>query len=201
MKSLISCIEQLKKEPIAQLIKKRMKEFESIRTKGKKEIFRELCFCILTAGTSAELGIKTINHLGDIIFIGTLQDIEQKLKEVYRFHKIRARYIFDARTSFGNIDLNAKDIREQLVKNIKGIGLKEASHFLRNIGFRNYAIIDFHILDVLSKNNLIQKPKNLSKKTYLEIEEKLKNLAKEVNLSLGEMDLYLWYLETGKILK
>mgnify|MGYP001424685869 CR=1 FL=1 len=201
MKSLISCIEQLKKESISKLIKKRIQEFELMRACGEKEIFRELCFCILTAGTSAELGIKTINHLGNTIFTGTLKDIEQKLKEVYRFHRIRARYIFDARKSFKNLNLNSEDIREQLVKNIKGIGLKEASHFLRNIGFRNYAILDFHIINILSKHKLIQKPKNLSKKTYLEIEEKLKNLAKEVNLSLGELDLYLWYLETGKILK
>lgn len=81
--------------------------------------------------------------------------------------------------------------------------MKEASHFLRNIGFKNYAVIDFHIVDVLVKNDLIEKPKSksLTSKKYLEIEEVLRKLAKETKTNLGELDLYLWYHETGKILK
>jgi len=93
--------------------------------------------------------------------------------------------------------------RDWLVKNIKGLGMKEASHFLRNIGCKNVAIIDFHIVDLLAKNNLIEKPKNraLTGKRYIEIENILKELAEKTNTSLGELDLYLWYEETGKILK
>jgi len=81
------------------------------------------------------------------------------------------------------------------------LGLKEASHFLRNIGFDDYAIIDFHIVDLLVKENLIKRPKTITPKIYLEIETVLKKLAIQVNLTLAELDLYLWYLETGKILK
>jgi len=36
---------------------------------------------------------------------------------------------------------------------------------------------------------------------YLEIENLLREIAKETNLHLGELDLYLWYMETGKVLK
>ena len=79
--------------------------------------------------------------------------------------------------------------------------MKEASHFLRNIGFSNYAIIDFHIIDLLVKEKLITRPKTLTPKRYLEIESILETLAKKTKLSLGELDLYLWYMETGKILK
>ncbi|MCK4901793.1 MAG: hypothetical protein KAS76_00435 [Thermoplasmatales archaeon] len=75
------------------------------------------------------------------------------------------------------------------------------SHFLRNVGFDDYAIIDFHIIDILVDNKLIEKPKTLTKKKYLEIEDLLRKLAKETNLTLAELDLYLWYMETGKILK
>jgi len=58
------------------LIRKRLDEFRKIiKSKDKKEYFRELCFCLLTAGTSAELGIKTINHLGGVIFYGNEEDI------------------------------------------------------------------------------------------------------------------------------
>ena len=49
--------------------------------------------------------------------------------------------------------------------------------------------------------NIINKPKTITKNKYLEIEEKLIDLAKKTNLTLAELDLYLWYTETGKILK
>lgn len=200
MDSLISLVENLKKSEIKQVVDKRMHEFSSV-PRNFEDLFRELAFCILTAGASAELGMKTINHIGDVIFNGSEQDIQRKLKEVYRFHTIRAGYIFNAREAFKKLDINHQDIRNQIVKNIKGIGMKEASHFLRNIGFRNYAIVDFHIVDILANHGVIEKPKTLTHKKYLEIEEVLRELAKETNLTLGELDLYLWYKETGKVLK
>ncbi|MFX1391198.1 MAG: N-glycosylase, partial [Promethearchaeota archaeon] len=64
-----------------------------------------------------------------------------------------------------------------------------------------YAIIDFHIIDILVSYNLIEKPKTLSKSKYLEIEGVLKDIGRRLKLNLAELDLYLWYLETGKILK
>ena len=130
-------------------------------------------------------------------------DIQKKLKEIYRFHTIRAGYLYEARNSFKKVNIHDKDIRNHLVKKIKGLGMKESSHFLRNIGFKNVAIIDFHIMDLLARNGLIEKPKNksLTPKKYLEIENVLKKIAKETGLNLGELDLYLWYEETGKILK
>ncbi len=178
-----------------------MKEFGDVMNLGEKEIFRELCFCILTAGTSAELGLKTIDHIGDVIFNGNEKDIQKKLKECYRFHTLRAGYIHNARDSFKGLDIHDENIREDLVRNIKGIGMKEASHFLRNIGMKDYAIIDFHIADLLVRNGLIEKPKTITPKRYIEIEGVLKGLAEETGTSLGELDLYLWYEETGKILK
>ena len=200
MEQLINLVKSLKSSEIKPVIDKRMIEFESI-PRDFENLFRELAFCILTAGTSAELGIKTVNHLGNTLFSGTEEEIKNKLKEVYRFHTIRAGYLYHARSSFKKLDINSKNIRELLVKNIKGIGMKEASHFLRNIGFKDYAIIDFHIVDVLIKNNLIEKPKTLNVKKYLEIETILRELANELDMSLAELDLYLWYHETGKVLK
>ena len=85
---------------------------------------------------------------------------------------------------------------------MKGLGYKEASHFLRNIGRDDVAIIDRHVLRYLHKNNYIDKiPGNLSRKTYLEIEKILEDIADENDLNLAELDLYIWYYETGKILK
>ena len=87
------------------------------------------------------------------------------------------------------------------MKHVRGLGWKEASHFLRNIGYTDFAIIDFHIIDVLTKYNIIEKPTVLTKRKYLEIEEFLRKIARKSDLNLAELDLYLWYMETGKILK
>ena len=87
------------------------------------------------------------------------------------------------------------------MRNIKGLGYKESSHFLRNIGYDDYAIIDSHILDLLKRNNLVTPPKTLTRKKYLEIEAILRAIATRTDLTLAELDMYLWYMETGKILK
>ena len=200
MDELVKVIDELKNSQISNVINNRMKEFSDI-PRDFNSLFRELTFCLLTAGASAELGIKTINHLGNTIYNGTLEDIQKKLKEVYRFHTIRAGYIFQARENFRKINLNSKTIREDLAENIKGLGMKEASHFLRNIGFKDFAIVDFHIIDILVKNKIIDRPKSLTKNKYLEIEQILKGLADKLKMSLAELDLYLWFLETGKVLK
>jgi len=202
MKAIIKIVEKHKNSHIKEVIDSRMKEFENV-PKNFDDLFRELVFCILTAGTSAELGIKTIDHLGDVIFTGSEKDIQKKLKEVYRFHTIRAGYIYQARENFRNLDINDSDIRINIVQNIKGIGMKEASHFLRNIGMKNVAIIDFHIIDLLVKHGVVEplKPKTMTPKKYLEIEEILKKLSQHTGTNLGELDLYLWYEETGKVLK
>ena len=198
--SLIALVNSLKSSEIKAIVDKRINEFEAI-PHDFENLFRELAFCILTAGTSAELGIKTINYLGETLFSGSEQEIQKKLEEVYRFHTIRAEYLYNARDSFKKLDINHPDIRNQLVQNIKGIGMKEASHFLRNIGFKDYAIVDFHIVDVLVNYSIIEKPKTISQKKYLEIEKILRDLAGQLGMSLAELDLYLWYHETGKVLK
>ena len=86
--------------------------------------------------------------------------------------------------------------------NVKGIGYKEGSHFLRNVGYENLAILDRHVLRVLNEGCIIDCiPNTLTEKRYLAVEEELEGLVDEVGLSLAEIDLYIWYMATGKILK
>ena len=98
---------------------------------------------------------------------------------------------------------NSNDARQWLVDNIKGIGWKEASHFLRNIGYLDLAIIDRHILSNMQEHGLIKanEKKGLTKKRYLIYEKILQQIAEEVEMLPGELDLYLWYRKTGKVLK
>ena len=206
MDNLIKKIISLKDGEIGELINKKIEEFKNIDKNLKEVLFSELCFCILTANFDAEKSIKIQNKLGSNFYVLSEKDIAKKLKKLgYRFPNTRAKYISESIQYVDllqkNIQSNNHEIRNWLIKSVKGIGYKEASHFLRNVGFDNYAIIDFHIVDILVKHNLIKKPKTLTRKKYLEIEDLLKQIAEESHLSLAELDLYLWYVETGKILK
>lgn len=208
MKDLIESIEQLKNSDISNVIETRMKEFSSYLKAPIEDIFTESCFCVMTANCSAEKCIEIHEKINKDFLKLSQEQLSQRFKELgYRFPNLRAAYICENQNFIQNLEDNLnnhveeEELREWIVKNMKGLGYKEASHFLRNIGFKNYAIVDFHIIDVLAKYNLIEKPKTLTKRKYLEIEEKLNQLAGKLNLNLAELDLYLWYLETGKILK
>ena len=185
-----------------------MREFKEIGNGPSDEIFEELCFCILTANFNAERTMKIQRQIEDGFLSFSKSVLAKKLRELgHRFPNRRAEYIVDARKHKNSLRDIAKtfnhddNLREWIVKNVRGIGYKEASHFLRNIGYTSFAIIDFHIIDVLTKHNIIERPKVLTKRKYLKIENLLRKIAGKSNVNLAELDLYLWYMETGKILK
>ncbi len=209
MIELVKTVNRLKKDhTVADVVNERMRTFGENYGKEDMYWFSELCFCILTANSSAKLGIKIQERLGAEGFLNfPLERLKEILKEEgHRFYRKRAEFIAGARefdikrivTSFED----RKDAREWLVKNVKGIGYKEASHFLRNIGYKNVAILDRHILRLMRKHQLIEDiPKSLTRKRYLALEEIVGRLVEPTGMSLGELDLYLWYLQTGKVLK
>ncbi len=208
MKALIKLVSDLKESDIKNIINERINEFIEIGKKDNKILFKELCFCLMTANFNAERAIKIQKEIGDGLINLSEINLAKKLQELgHRFPNKRAEFIVKARQHKNDLReiLNSKneryELRNWIADNIKGLGLKESSHFLRNIGYMDYAIIDFHIIDLLVEYNLIEKPKNISKKIYFEIEKVLEKLGKRLSLNLSELDLYLWYLETGKILK
>lgn len=210
MKSaLFAEIESLKKSPVFDKILERHNDFKSFKNKGEEEWFSELCFCLLTANCSADSGIKVQNALGfDGFYNLSEKKLSQKLRSLgYRFPNRRAEFISAARKEFGvkeNLSSFDSDWEKRfyLVKNVKGLGMKEASHFLRNTGHDNLAILDRHILRAMHENSLIfEMPKSLTPKKYSLLESSLDILAKETGLNHSLLDLSLWYLKTGKILK
>ena len=205
---LLASIEDLKSGEVGKLVDSRMKEFKKLGRKTDNDIFSELCFCILTANFNAERSIRIQDEIGDGFCGMSEPELATKLKSLgHRFPNVRAKYIAEARKHKNHLKQkidnfeSQTELRNWAASNIKGIGHKEASHFLRNIGFTDVAIIDFHIIDVLVKHVLIKRPKTLTPKKYLEIESVLKRLAEKVDMNLAELDLYLWYMETGKVLK
>ncbi len=208
MKLLIEKIKRLKNSEIKILVDSRMKEFEELWGKSSEEIFKELCFCFLTANFNAERSMIIQKEIGNGFLSLPLEELSERLSGLgHRFPNARAKFIVEAREHKDNIKeilgnfKTDEERRRWLVENIKGLGFKEASHFLRNIGHKNIGIIDFHIINLLEKHNLIKRPKTITPKKYLEIEKILKQIVKKTNINLGELDLYLWYLETGKVLK
>jgi N-glycosylase/DNA lyase len=198
LNELLKLIDRLKKSDIKDLIDERIRQFKSVKNKGEEALFIELCFCLMTANFDAARAIKIQNDIGKGFLRLSQEDLAKELRRLgHRFPNARAKYIYEARCHAKSLKLD----RDWLAENIKGLGYKESSHFLRNVGCDDYAIIDFHIIDILVENKLISRPKTLNKKRYLEIEKILKKLADASDLTLAELDFYLWYMETGKILK
>ena len=198
-------------------IAEKMDLFSSVNIISYKDTFLELVFVILAAGTSAELALKTVNalKLDNCVFVQSLDQIVVRLKSCYRFYNLRGKYIFNTREYLENFHKNefAKIFKDNSSHynrrrffssnpGIQGVGMKAASHFLRNIGFDDYAILDKHIINLLKDSGLISKKVSvLNEQTYIEIENILKVIALRHNLSLSSLDLILWYSKTGKIIK
>ena len=196
-------------------ISQRMNEFRETFRKGDRAIFAELCFCIFTAGASARMGLSCIDAIEDIILTGTAEELESRLTGKHRYPRARSGYIVHTRnyletkwklrmTELLNSFDDPMKRRDFFAANkgIKGIGYKEASHFLRNIGFKGYAILDKHILRSLNEFGVIENSKPpTSRMKYLEIESKMVDFARQVGIDFDDLDLLLWSNKTGEILK
>lgn len=204
---------RLQKSALGKKVEKRLAEFKSPKTKDRW--FAELCFCILTANSKASTATAIEKEVG---VKGFLTYSQAKLSKIiknnnHRFHNNKAKYIVEAR-KHRNIKDRIKKIiikdnfkhqvlaRQFIVDNIKGLGYKEASHFLRNVGYFALAILDRHILNLMVDNKVLkEKPKSLTKKNYFAIEKKFFDLAKSMKMSPAQLDFYMWCLKSGEVLK
>ncbi len=200
-----------KKDPV----QKRLQEFRQILERDDHDVFAELCFCLLTPQSSAKTCWAAVTRLKEksLLLKGAPGELEPLLNDV-RFNESKAKYIVQARQQFSkNGELQVKphlrsfvnnyELREWLVENVNGLGYKEASHFLRNVGLgEEFAILDRHILRNLKDFGVLPEiPTSLTKKRYLEIEEKVRRFSREIGIPMGELDLLLWSKETGWIFK
>lgn len=189
-------------------IRSRLWVFSQIKP---ERYFYELCYCILTPQTSAVNADRAVNALEKADFLNVdfnPLDILDNRNHYIRFHITKAKRLLEMKIRFNDIAeilnsrLKSSEKREWLAENIKGLGMKEASHFLRNIGHRNLAILDRHILKHLVLCQLYKDlPKVSTKKAYLSVEKKFQTFSKKVNIPMDELDLLFWSYETGIILK
>lgn len=197
-------------------IRLRLAEFAAVwQAEDNDLLWQELVFCIFTANASARMGLRSIEAVKAHLLGGTSAELARALTGVHRFPNARARYIAETR-AFLETDCGLR-LKEKLdgftdplarrdwlaqTREIKGLGYKEASHFLRNVGYRGYAILDKHILNSLAELDVIADPTPPSNRTkYLATEVVLKKFAAAVEVDFDELDLVLWSIKTGEILK
>jgi N-glycosylase/DNA lyase len=214
-------LEEVKKlktdfKKVKDIIRDKLSVFKKVWQNGNDEdIFLEFVFCIFTPQSKAVNCWAAVEELKErnLIFKGKPEEIAEVIGSKVRFKNNKAGYLVEAREFFRKkggikkyIESGLNDIRklrDDLAKSVKGIGFKEASHFLRNIGFgEKLAILDRHILKNLVVLGVINEiPKTLSEKKYKEIEKKLEKFSEYIGIRMDYIDLTLWYREAGHVFK
>jgi N-glycosylase/DNA lyase len=194
----------------------RLEEFAAIgRNASDEQLFAELAFCLFTPQSKAKSCWTAVCRLvdEDIILCVVPKKLSSRMEGV-RFHHNKGRYVTEAqrlftkrgalrvRESISRFD-DPRDLREWLVENVRGMGHKEASHFLRNIGSgANLAILDRHILrNMVALGAMKGMPKSITPNAYLALEKDFLALAKRLRIPPDHLDMLLWNKEAGEVFK
>ena len=181
-------------------LKKVLEHFK--KPKNPEQVFYHMCFCLCTPQTTFKNNKIVLQRLVENHFYTsdiTQEALSKMVKEV-RFNNNKAMWLIGAKKNFNEIlkivtseDLNSFDKRKWLVKNIVGFGMKTSSHFLRNLGCTDLAIIDTHIMKFL---RLAHYP-NGNNEAYQEIERIFIKKAEEHGLTPVEFDAYIWKISSN----
>ncbi len=197
-------------------IRARLSEFEEVwRTATDERLWEEMVYCIFTAGASARMGLGSVEAVRHLLARGTHEELAEALSGRHRYPNSRSGYIVVTREYLaGDCGMRLRERLEGFSdpferrdwlareRRVKGLGYKESSHFLRNVGLRGYAILDKHILRCLAEVGVIESPQPpTTRARYLVTEARLRDFARDVSIDFDELDLVLWSMKTGEILK
>ena len=185
------------------------------RTAADERLWEEMVFCIFTAGASARMGLGSIEAVRPLLARGSHEELAAALSGRHRYPNSRSGYVVVTREYLeGDCGMRLRERLEGFAdpferrdwlarsRGVKGLGYKESSHFLRNVGLRGYAILDKHILRCLAEVGVIDSPlPPATRARYLATEERLRDFARDVRIDFDELDLVLWSMKTGEILK
>jgi N-glycosylase/DNA lyase len=133
-----------------------------------------------------------------------LTDVENRFDKCgsYRFPRLRANQLAKLRLRLHSSSLSeminkkkgSVELRAWLVDELPGIGPKQASMFLRNIGYSyDLAILDSHVVKFLERVKLLKSKTFLSTLSgYEKTEKVMKNYAVEVGQPVGVVDWAIW---------
>lgn len=189
-------------------IRARLADFAAV---PPEEYFYELCYCLCTPQSKAVHAYAVVERLREGRFMELGWDPTPVLRDpatYIRFHTTKGARLLAARESWPEIaralatPMPPEEIRDWLVRAVNGFGMKEASHFLRNIGRRGLAIIDRHLLTNLVVCGVYRSiPPVHSPKRYRTIERRFRSFSERVGIDMDELDLLFWSKQAGLILK
>ncbi len=193
-----------------------MKNFQKPKT--DEEVFYNLMLVLMVPQSTFKNCMVALNELKKSHFFLNYVDTPEDLYEIIkpcRFYKHKAKYLVAAKKNFSEIvwrlrihdpKLRASDershfrltnlfVRDWLVKNVKGLGMKTASHLLRNMGATNLAIVDTHILKYLKINQTRENGEMVEKVKwdYMDLERRLERRAKRYGCSIAVLDIVVWH--------
>lgn len=177
-----------------------------------RDLFYLMCFCLLVPAGNADrtnLAVESLEEKGfyedRLDPFTVLKTIEskvrfpkQKFSRLWEFYKNKKRNLNGIKKRLTQ-NCNAQDFRDFLSNEIRGLGYKAASHYLRNIGFKELAILDVHILKYIKffapeYKDVTSSP--TSKPKYLAIEKAFCYWAKEeFDIEPIILDWFIWCKE------
>jgi N-glycosylase/DNA lyase len=161
-----------------------------------EDLERMMIFCMLDRAQPYEKVCKVFNHLNQhgLTTRDEIKKISYPYKdEVYLTNLLKeAGHRFPNQTAkflilFASNPINLRTAsRDEIVKNIKGIGYKLASMFLRNTRGEEYAVLDVHVKRWLEERGFDPKA------NYKDLEHVFCHLAKGMGKTPYELDMEIW---------
>ncbi len=188
-------------------------------------LWEEIVLCILSSNINFETAYSALLQLinRELIDYNSFTEItpDRILKElrrsiylpkkrndefrVYRYPSLRAKHLYKSglviRDRYGGLHIllaefdEIDELRAEIVRFLPGIGMKEASMFLKNIGFSDrLAVLDSHVMRFLFPDFYSHNQKRiLSQKAYLNVERKFLDLSDKIGISPRLLDSLLWH--------
>jgi len=171
------------------------------KTLSSIDVFYHLAFAICAPQTTFKANRKVNEELKRLKFHS--EDIPRELLEVtlkpVRFYRTKAENLLLMKEDFPQIASVLRgysrdfwSARLWLVRNVRGLGMKAASHFLRNLGSTELAIIDTHILKYLGVESA-----PTSELEYARIEMLFRDRAEELGKTPAALDAEVWAEYSG----
>ncbi len=197
----------------------RLPSADQVQCLTESAALRELCFCLLSPMTRYEhvrACIQRLERQGLLQRLSTcpsdvrsmqVRSLLEQLPGACRFPRQKAEWVKEAGelfygdqstggiTGFLNRQTSALAARKALAETVPGIGMKEASHFMRNIGLgKDMAVLDSHLRRFLTEMRIVDADTAASGSvsSYLRMERALGYLAFNAGLSMDALDLAIW---------
>jgi N-glycosylase/DNA lyase len=185
---------------------------------SEEDLWRELVTCMLGSQVPNWMGVAATRLLERHGLVGpadrpcTVEAVASVLRvplesphglRRYRFPNVRARDIVSAHRAVCQLhgslqslvyECSPDECRRRLIHSVSGIGLKQASLFIRNVGIStDFAILDTHVVRYMREIGLVRAlPRSISPDMYYVLESVLSRYAQQLGQPVGHVDRAIW---------